>query len=58
MPAAEPQRLRLDALDPKDLSMLQQQLQEELQGLSSSTLALQKVHTVHVDHLCSCDYVS
>ncbi|KAK9791396.1 hypothetical protein WJX73_002932 [Symbiochloris irregularis] len=43
MPAAEPQRLRLDALDPKDLSMLQQQLQEELQGLGSSTVALQKV---------------
>ena len=44
MPASsEPQKIRLDALDPKDLSMLQQQLQEELQSLGSSSFTLQKV---------------
>lgn len=43
MPAAEPQKVRLDALDAKDLTMLQQQLEEEVQSLSSSSLALQKV---------------
>lgn len=42
MPPAEPQKVRLDALDPKELGMFQQQLQEELQGLSSSSVAMQK----------------
>lgn len=35
-------QVRLDSLGPRELQMVQEQLQEELQGLAQSSLALQK----------------
>ena len=39
---ADQRQVRLDSLGPRELQMIQEQLQEELQGLSQSSLTLQK----------------
>ena len=38
----EQKQVRLDSLGPRELQMIQEQLQEELQGLGQSSLTLQK----------------
>ena len=42
MPPKERQRVDLSALDPEQLASVQQQLEEEIQSLAQSSLALQK----------------
>ena len=42
MPPKEQQGVDLNALDPEQLASVQQQLEEEIQGLAQSSVALQK----------------